>query len=388
MKRACIILAPPLVFMLTAVLAWFTGMPAENTPDSGNASARSPRPRAAAVVDAGGVSSVLLELESKILSHAPASLTSVIHHAKGMEDALFSDEGSRSFPGGGMSAVTYAMDWAKESPETMFAWLVSQNDKRSFYAYILFGNWAERDMTAALAAVFKIPNLKLRRQALMTSLEILCQSDPARARDLLAQNLGLFPPDGGWLSFNGYQKGKATCDMLLSLPPGEERTHLVAGLLNHLDPADAQAVWQQASEAQRREWVDAGFAPFINSAPSFEGLDVLMRERAESSGDPAAVAKFIDSHGEAWAKRDLAAALDWAQAHLKGKRRVECREKFFQVGIVQDFDATLRVWQNLPEGFLKVSAAEAIQRAAPDNRKAEAQAALQSPSGNDRLKAR
>jgi hypothetical protein len=90
------------------------------------------------------------------------------------------------------------MDWAKESPEAMFAWLVSQNDKRSFYSYILFESWAGKDMTAALAVVFKIPNLKLRRQALMTSLEILCQSDPACARELWTQNLSLFPPDGDW----------------------------------------------------------------------------------------------------------------------------------------------------------------------------------------------
>jgi hypothetical protein len=166
--------------------------------------------------------------------------------------------------------------------------------------------------------------------------------------------------------------------MLLSLPPGEERTHLLAGLLDRLDPPDAHALWKQASKSERREWVDAGFAPFMTRAPSFKGLDDLMRERVETSGDPAAAGKFIDSHGESWAKRDLAAALDWAQAHLKGKRRVECREKFFQVGIIQDFDATLRIWQNLPEGYLKVSAAEAIQRAVPDNRKAEAEAVLKS----------
>jgi hypothetical protein len=378
MKRTCIILAPPLVFVLTAVLAWLTGLPGENPPEPGNAIARSPRQRAAAGVDAGGVSAVLLQLESKILSHAPASLTDEIHHAKGMEDALFSDESSGSFPGGGMGAITYSMAWAKESPEAMFAWLVSQNDKRSFYSYILFRSWAEKDMTAALAAVFKIPNLKLRRQALMSSLEILCQSDPARARELMTQNLGLFPPNGDWLVFNGYEKGKATSELLLSLPPGEERTHLLAGLLDRMDPPDAQALWEQASEAERREWVDAGFAPFMTRASSFEGLDDLMRERAESSGDPAAVEKFISSHGESWAKRDLAAALDWAQTHLKGKRRGECREKFFQVGIVQDFDATLRIWQNLPEGYLKVSAAEAIQRAVPDSRKAEAEAVLKS----------
>lgn len=104
-----------------------------------------------------------------------------------------------------------------------------------------------------------------------------------------------------------------------------------------------------------------------------------MRERAETTGDPAVVGKFLRCDGEAWAKRDLVAALNWAQAHLKGKNRVDWREKFFQGGIHHDFDQTLRIWQTLPEGFLKVSAAEAIGRAAPESRKADAKSLLKLP---------
>jgi hypothetical protein len=71
---------------------------------------------------------------------------------------------------------------------------------------------------------------------------------------------------------------------------------------------------------------------------------------------------LLENHGEAWARRDLTAALDWALARLKGLRRVECLEKFFQVAVSQDREAALRVWQAMPEGCLKERAAEAIRR--------------------------
>jgi hypothetical protein len=88
---------------------------------------------------------------------------------------------------------------------------------------------------------------------------------------------------------------------------------------------------------------------------------------------------FLSSNGEAWAKRDLAGAVDWTQAHLKGKNRVEWCEKCFQAGIVQDFDATIRTWQDLPVGYAKKRIADAMLRATPDSRKAEAEALLHQP---------
>jgi len=55
---------------------------------------------------------------------------------------------------------------------------------------------------------------------------------------------------------------------------------------------------------------------------------------------------------------------------------------------MQDFDAALRIWQTLPDGFLKVRSAGAISRGAPADRKSEAHAILQSLSEHDRLRAR
>jgi hypothetical protein len=321
------------------------------------------------------MAAALRRLESKILPHNPAPPRKT-HDAKGMDDSVFSLEHAVSC-GGGMHAIEYSLDWAKDAPEEMFAWLVGQNGKRSHYANMLFSQWAEADIEAALAAVFKIPDPQLRAQALLTSLEVLSKSNPDRAKEILLRNMSLFSPNEASLFFE-YDSGKTTWDLLLALPPGKERTHLQAELLERMNSDGlAQNLWKQASESQRREWLAAGFSPYMTTADTFEGLGEIMKEKAETSGNPADATKFIEGHGEAWAKRDLAAALDWAQAHLKGKSRVDLSGKLFQAGIAGDFDATLRIWKDLPEGYQKKDIAEAMLRAVPDARKAEARAVLQ-----------
>lgn len=376
MNRAFVILSPPAVFILTAVSAWFACAPDGNKLVEGNSTRHGLRQRAATGVDSCDMAAALRRLESKILPHNPAP-TRKTHDAEGMENAIFASERSAPCPGGGMQAFEYSMDWAKDAPEEMFAWLVGQNGKRSHYANMLFSQWAEVDIEAALAAVFKIPDPQLRAQALLTSLEVLCKTNPDRAKEILLQNMSLFSPNEASLFFE-YDSGKTTWDLLLALPPGKERTHLQAELLERMNSDGlAQNLWKQASESQRREWLAAGFSPYMTSADTFEGLGEIMKEKAETSGNPADATKFIEGHGEAWAKRDLAGALDWAQAHLKGKSRVDLSGKLFQAGIAGDFDTTLRIWQGLPEGYLKKGIAEAILRAVPDARKAEAQAVLQ-----------
>lgn len=371
MKRRSIILAPPLVFALTAMLAWFAGSPAEKESEEKRpAAVRSHHSqRAEATADVSGLPGALLRMESRILLHNPAPPAGETHNAKGMDirtAQLF-------YCGSGMELVRYAGEWAGEAPEEMFDWLVRQNQESSSETSILFSTWANNNTEAALTASLTIPNLKLRAQALMSTLQVLCQSNPARAEELLRQNLSLFPTHGYGPTLDGGEEFTATWNLLLSLPPGKKRTHLQAILL---DDDQGMSVWNNASDNQRREWLDAGFSPYSPGPDSFEGLEDLVRERAENSNNTELAGRFIQNYGNAWAERDLAASLDWAQTHLKGEQRVKSREDFFQIGIRQDFDTTLRIWQNLPDGYLKQSAAKAIRRATPDSRKAELDAAL------------
>jgi len=69
---------------------------------------------------------------------------------------------------------------------------------------------------------------------------------------------------------------------------------------------------------------------------------------------------------------------------VKGKNRVELSVKLFEYVANQDFDSALRVWKTLPESFLKVRAAGAIKRLAPEGRKSEAEAIVQTLPEYDR----
>lgn len=379
MKRTCIILVPPLVFALAAILARLTGTPAENTIISENNFSRSSRQRKTVAVNSGELPATLAEFEHQILHHPAPPVE--IHDAEGMEAVLDRDDRSSGSCGSGMASITYSMKWAEEAPEAMFAWLIdkggSSRDRKLFPAYILFSSWAEKDMEAALSAVSRILNRTLRQQALVSSLEILCRSDPGRGRELMMHDLSLFASDGQCPIFNSSETGKITCEMLLSLPPGKERTQLLAKLLTDMARGNeelagqANEVWQRAPADLRLELAAAGFTNGTDNATSFDGLAELMRENAESSGIPATAEKFIDAHGVDWAKRDLAGALGWAQTYLKGRSRAERSAGLFEFAAAQDFDAALGIWRTLPEGFLKIRAAEAISKGAPADRKAE-----------------
>ncbi|MEO5714493.1 MAG: hypothetical protein ABIT37_13485 [Luteolibacter sp.] len=385
MNRAFTFFALPFAFGLTTVLALLTGTPAEVSITSENSTIRSPRQRASAAAGSGDPSEAILEFERKILL-SPAPPVEV-HDAAGMEECLdLDDRRSRMGVCGGPSSITYSFEWAKESPEEMFAWLFRKDGssiKRKLSpSSILFGCWAKQDMLAAIAAVFKIPDPTIRAQALASALEILYPQDPNRARELMEQNLSLFPADGRSSVFNPYDTGSTTCDLLLSLPPGDERTHLLATLLKSMAgwnieiSQQACAVWEQAPDNLRHDLVAAGFSNGKDEAVVFTGLEELMRERAETSGDPAVAEKFIEAQGSGWAKRDLAGALDWAQTHLKGKSRVERSAGLFENAANEDLDKALGVWQSLPDDSFKVRAAEAMLKGAPDARKPEADAAL------------
>lgn len=390
MNRKLLFLAPPLAFAMAAALAWLTAAPAETEALPGIQRIRRPRQPTPDAVSSVDLPTTLNQLEREIL-HYPAPPIK-IHDAQGMEAMLDHALASSLFPGGGMGTIEYAGAWAREEPDAMFNWLVdggSSSDQRLFYAYILFENWVESDLESALAAASSIQNPKLRSQALLTSIQALSKSDPDRARELMLQNLSLFKDDTQSLSFDSYDKGKSTCDLLMSLPPSEERTHLLAkqlaGISRFYDEllAKAMVVWAQAPIDLRRDLVSAGFYADEKVFDSFDGLSELMRERAETSGDRPDSERFIQLQGAAWAKKDLAEALDWTQAHLKGKKRFEQSARLFEPAASGDFDNALRIWQSLPDGFLKTRAAEYISKGAPPERKSQAEALIQSPSKPD-----
>ncbi len=394
MKRTYLLLAPPLVFALAAVLAFLNGAPADPARAAGNQVRLSPRQREAVAMPADGVAASLLQLEHQILRNPPAP-PSESHDAEGMEKALADDDLSAGSTSGGMAAIVYAWNWPEEAPEAMLAWLIHQGgsskQQRMAPASILFRTWAATDMPAALAAVARIPNSELRAQALASAVEILCKTDPGRARELMQKNLGLFASSKVTSVFRSYETGETTCDLLLSLPPSAERTNLLAGLLNGMaghrmadEDSKALAVWKSAPDTLRRELVAAGFEVDREPSESFEGLEDLLREQAETSGNPEVAESFMRSHGPAWAKRDLAGALAWAQARLKGKNRVERSASLFKAAASQDFDTAVRVWQTLPAGSLKTRAAEAIATGAPPDRKPEAAALQKPPPERDR----
>jgi len=390
MKAAIRFLAPPCAFVVFAFLASRNDSDdLKTSQDTGiRQTAESPFP----AHDPVGVTAALSRLEQNIfLSEAePAP----VHDAEGMDGWLDSVERNSSFPGGGMGAISNAMDWAEEAPEDMFAWLIRQdatfNNRSLSPASILFETWSEKSMSAALAAVPKIPDPNIRAQALASTLENLYPKDPQRALEILERNLDLFQPGSNGTQFSGYDgEAPTTCDMLLALPPGPGRTHLLAGLLPGLassstggGEAKAIQVWKDASESLRRDLVAAGFDG--NMGVSFEGLPEMMRERAETSGESETAAKFIRTQGGQWAEKDLPTAFQWTQSHLKGRERVEAGANLFKNAAAKDFDKALATWKELPEGFLKAKALAAIQQGTPAGREPDFKEVIESLSDEER----
>lgn len=370
MKRMILNATPLILFVASALLAYSRASSENQTATGENFHAQSSRKLTSVPADSADLTTVLRNMESRILPHNPPPPTKT-YSAREMDEHV----SYRSFPVDSYG-IQYASEWARDSPEEMFAWLVDKNEKMNFQAYLLFQEWAPVDHDAALAAAIQIPNEKLRAQALLTTLEILCTTKPERAQKILLENADLFAATNhSWVTFQS-QLIEETWELFLALPEGKVRTQLQAKLLGSTADQKALNLWNQASDAQRQEWLDAGFTPSWGAGYSFAGLQDLMRAAAETTGNPMDAAKFIENHGTSWAERDLVAAVEWAQAHVKGKKKIESIEKLFNISAQKDFENTLRVWQQIPEGFLKKEIAEAILRATPEDRKAEAKAVL------------
>lgn len=379
--------ALPLVFGLAALAAWLTAEPVHTAQGATDAVGRARRQRDS-VPMAAGTAEVVAQFEQEMLH--PKLPPAEVHDEDWMEGIIARVKAREGMVVCGGTEFEDAYRWASEDPQAMFAWLIheggSAEKDRVRYVSTLFGQWMEMDMKAALAAASRIPGDLLRRQALACCIEQLAVNNPAKARELLVENLELLAADDAPSLFSG----KAICDLLLSLPAGETRTRLLAGSLGWMTASpysssdEAILIWENSGEDFRRELVAAGFKCGKDHAARFAGLESMLREHAESTGKREDAESFFESYGSSWAARDFSAALEWTQAHLKGANRVEQSVALFGQAAGQNFDAVVEAWQQLPPGILKARAAGAILKSAPADRKSDAESLVQSLAEQDR----
>lgn len=381
MKPVLFLATPPLAFIAAAILAGLVP-PNDDAHGANHLIPAGPRKLAEAMKvsqsAATDIPSQLAEMERQII-HFPSPEVA-IHDGNGMEACLINDEHSLPVCGAGMSAISYALEWAQENPAAMFEWLnqhwTASGNQRQSMAATLFSEWARQDMAAALAAIPSITHAESRAQALVSTLEVLFQKDPAKAREILLQNLDSL--EALKRAQFGYEAGKARTEFLQALPPGRIRSLFMAENIENLitfGPEEnktlATGLWNQCSIGERRAMVAAGFSPGTNNKTPLPGLMEPVRENAESTNDPEKIWRFLYEYGEFWAERDPNGALAWTMAHLKGKERTDQCLRLVKHAASKDFDAAIKAWQSLPEGSLRDRAAKILTEAAPADRTAE-----------------
>jgi len=390
MKPALFLSAPPLAFFAAAMLAGLVP-PHDPTANADRPIPSGPRKRAGVIENSKSaptnIESTLSEMKRRVVRFSPSKIE--VLDAEGMESRLLKD--LRESPsGGGLEALNYSRRWAMENPADMFEWFIRQelvsSDLRKSLAAGLFFEWAKQDMAAALAALTRMNHAESRAQALITTLEVLCQTDPAKARDLLLQNSDLLGALKS-VEFGPFEPGKARTELILALPPGRLRSMLMAENIKCLmtegigcggddssyyaKAAFGTELWKQLPTDERRELVDAGLRLSDFDEIQLDGLEDLIKQRAEASNDPREAERFIDRYGVAWAERDAAAALSWVMAHLKGQERMEWSLILIGYAAEKDFDAAMCVWRTLPEGTLREEAAKRLAAVAPADHEAE-----------------
>lgn len=376
MRRTAILLAPLAVFLLAAVAGWLAGADAVKSERTDSPRRTRLAIRAERVEAEQGLAG--LEREFLVDAEKPAT----VRDAAGMEEVLKAG-GDFPWTGGG----EYVRRWAEEDPAGMLDWLMHRGPLpggasfgRPFFAHRLFSQWAKDDLKSALPAALALQNPDLRGQALISCLEVLARTDPERARDLLAKNIGLYAASGPTPIFYPWDGLKSNCDLLLSLPPGLGRTRLLNKLFEiESGKGETRPVWAAMPEALRQDMVAAGFS----GDSRFAGLGELLRERAETRGDRTAALNFLRNEGAEWAQRDLPAAFDWTQINLKGWARVERGAALFEDAAKVNFDNAVTHWRALPDGVLKDGEAKAIADGAPAERKPEAEALVKSLTAPD-----
>jgi hypothetical protein len=163
---------------------------------------------------------------------------------------------------------------------------------------------------------------------------------------------------------------------------------MLAQWLARVDIGKAREIWSAASEELRYELVAGGFAPSDGSsdpfAPSgslpdgFDGLESLLREKAESGGNPDEIKEFLNHCGADWAKRDLPGAFTWVQTHLHGARQVDKAAGLFRHAAAADFDAARAFWETLPPSTLRVHALQELVNGAPPERRKDVETLIKS----------
>ena len=216
MKPALFLSAPLLAFFAAAMLA---GLVPPHDP------AASPVHSKSAPTD---IEPVLAEMERRVVRFHSAQ--SEVCDADGLESRLLNDlQNSQS--GDGLEALNYSRRWASENPAEMFEWFIRQelvpSKQRKSYVAWLFSEWAKQDMNAALAAIPRMNHAESRAQALVSTLEKLCEKDPVRARELLLQNVDSLEVLKS-VEFYEFDPGQARTDLVLALPPGRLRSMLMA----------------------------------------------------------------------------------------------------------------------------------------------------------------
>ncbi len=334
------------------------------------------------------IESTLAEMERRVLQITPSD--GEIHDAEGMESRLLIAWREPAYGGGELEASNYSRLWAVENPAEMFEWFLRQelvpNDLRNSLVAWLFFQWAKQDVGAALVAYTRISHAESRAQALISTLDVLCQKDPVKARDLLLQNIDSLEVLES-LELQEFESGKARTELILALPNGRLRSMLMAENIRTLmysgigcggDKSSYYAraaigtdLWEQLSTDERGELVDAGLRLSEFDEIQLEGLEEIIKQRAEASNDPGQASYFIDRYGVSWAERDVAAALSWTMSHLKGEERMDWSLILIDFAAEKDFDAVMRVWRTLPEGTLREQAATRLAVISPAAQEAD-----------------
>jgi len=308
---------------------------------------------------------------------------------------------------GNAAAFLYAQRWARQSPQEMFDWFQlrggfevraePRGSSRYNFVAVLFAEWAKRDPAAALRAALACHQERDRGTAVVNIVRTLHETDPPRAVAIMAEHTEFFRGFGD-LPFSARAVNyRATWEALTTLPAGKDRNTILARYFDDLwkyRREESARLWQEMPASLHDELVAGSFAgavaiqqgePVPQYIPELEGMDELRRRHVETTGDTAAATHFANSRdGREWAQRDPAAAIAWAQEHLKGEQRVRCTASLFHAGAMGNFDATLQLWQSLPEGVLRARAAGNLASGAPAERKAEVAALIATMSETDR----
>ncbi len=379
MKRAFFLSTPPIAFIAAAMLAGLVPLD-DATRESNQAPSTNPQNLTATLTNlkssSSDISDLLTELERRFVHFPPMEVEN--YDAEGMENDILI---KKAYAGAVISwAISYEHEWARKSPQKMFEWLIQQSivfgNERQSLAQTLFSEWATQDMAAALSAISNIPHADIRAQALVSTLEVLCEKNPIKAREILLQNLTSL--EALKTVKLGFDSSKALTEFIQTLPAGRLRSLFLAEYIDNLimfdydgNGAVAIELWKQASIEERQNMVADGLCKSSSDKIQLDGLENLVKQHAETTKDPMKASLFVNYYGESWVERDPGSAISWTLTHLRAKDRTDQCLKLIKHAASHDFDKALQAWKNLPTGSLRDEATDLLLEAAPADRKTE-----------------